>query len=508
VLLGDAPRHLMAALTAFEAFRWAEPLAAFGGGYYPPGVSAVAALVFAVLGPSASSFHATMAVCTALGAAGAAALAWRVGGRAAAPVAASAWAYHPEAWPRFTETQLDWPVAGAAAWALAGLPAMDGRGPVRIGRALAGGTLMGVALLVKQVMVAPFFAVGLLLLLLALPRPGARRPRPRPAELGAWLLGAALVAAPWYLRSLHHLTISAGNAGIGHAIPAGVDPWVWRASLLGWLKLEGTMPAVSWALLLALVLSPWLLRRRPAGLACGAAALGGLSLLLTFPDPHERHFVAIWAPMLALAVAPLGALGDGGAGRRGVGLLVSAGLSAALLGWTADWRRPWLPEAWPQLRPGGWEFGQDYPHGDAQKLGWQLIAHPGGIRLRPPRPGGLRWPLAELAAALAAAAPPGPTGCSPRVQVSGQGSVGDALRAELMVQGVRHIEVSDRHGSGRSPQDLAVQARRCGDVVGFVAVETAPGAAAAPAAGLRAVGAWPVIGRGGRIEGEVTLWGP
>ena len=153
-----------------------------------------------------------------------------------------------------------------------------------------------------------------------------------------WLAVVAAVVLPWLVPSLRYIQDVLQNVNAQHQLPAGEALWGWRLSWVAYLK-DGLTPApLAWGLAAGLLVLPFVRRESPLLGALCLAFAAGLIGLMSFPDPHERHFVTLWPFVLPLALAPLALLRRW---PRAQGALCGALVIWGVLGQLA-WRAPTL----------------------------------------------------------------------------------------------------------------------------------------------------------------------
>jgi hypothetical protein len=245
------------------------------------------------------------------------------------------------------------------------------------------------------------------------------------------------------------------------------------------------------ALVVGLLALPWLVRRRPALVPTLGALAGGLALFCTFGDPHERHFIAVIAPAVAIACAPLGLLAAPGrlAPARHV---LAAALALAMAAWgvayTHSWRFDVLPSTWATPDPIARAFGGLAPHRSSAFLGRMLWVAPLDPRTRAPAPDGLHAPFDDVLDALVDARSASDGACSGRVWVKGRGSFEDAVRTYLLARGQWRIRVLAEPDAVQLGAQLSALRRTCAEDAPLFRVVDGP--APAPEGWTR-LGEWP-----------------
>lgn len=382
----------------------------YHAGTYPPAFHILAVLVFRVVGPSISALRLTAVGFTLLGTVGIGVLAARALGRPVGlAAAAAAWTF-PAIWAERAEVQLDLPLAGAMAMAFAFLPSP--RKPGTRWLAVAGGLGMTLALLTKQAML-PIAAAGLgwlglralVLWLRSRTRGDAESAR---AHLVDTAITCGIVAV---IAGLHHnLAWGAIHGAMDHIyeLAPPLEGRAWLASKLGLLArfahsfLQAPQAV---GLVVGLACLPFLTRRTALLGPVFLGLVAGLAQLAHFPNPHERHFVALAPLVLVLALAPLGLL-RGAWWRRGLQLVFVAAIGIYGLSYSWSWRTGHPLWGGAAVQQEGMDFDAfTQMHDPAEALRW-LVARPDRFSTVAPSPQNTDWPQEAIIEEITTLVPP------------------------------------------------------------------------------------------------------
>jgi len=409
----DSPMHMLAVADIYS--RWV----GFDGfsipytaGTYPPAFHMLACYWFRLVEPSVLALRQVGVVFTVLGTLGVGVLAARALGRPVGlAAAAAAWTF-PLCWTERAEVQLDLPMAGAVALAFAFLPTP--RRPGTRWLAVAAGLGMNLALLTKQAML-PIAAAALgwlalravVLWWLARRRGDAADARSHLIDVGVTLGVVAVVCVPHYLLAWG--AIRGAMTHIYDVAPPlqGDAMWAAKLGLLGWFTQRFMQAPHLIALILGLACLPFL-RGRALMTPVLFGLAGGLVQFLHFPNPHERHFVALAPLVLLLGLAPLGLLRKAW-WRQGLRWALALVVVVWGLGFSWSWRTGTAPWGGPAMRLTGHEFGHfEQLHSSSEAWRW-LVTRPDRFYTAAPRAERTSWPQEDVVLALSELlGPPGP----------------------------------------------------------------------------------------------------